>query len=927
MLKHTQGVEDTEFLEETTELVRDTMAVWCNSIVSHEKIKLDDSEPNSCLYRLTHAGATICTMREKIPENLELLQQLAALCYLYSPSRHDKLYFILEKNHLAREGKTDYLASYFFFLKNFLIVEEIDFSFRLACLSGVLQFYTIYKQYLTNAFIEKLFRFFNSAEAKAFFREYSDFKAQKSDLNIYIPTYQFLSRNSKTFWEETVSSSAIEAWKSRLKNEIAELIKMENVFIKKHGLTYFSLFEKEFSEFIRLLLLNENEVGAIELEKEIFLPTRTIKEQIAIFTQEDNPLYAFFSDLLNSLREKNQLETQQVSAKCEAEENRRIKLEEEEKAARQLNEEEQKHQQKEQREKRVKEEEIRKIKEKAQQEILYLKSDIAEVFSSLKRAISYVTQRIQVFETKNTDADSLSRKFNSELGKMCSKLESIYDRLHLERKIFLRNQSGKYISDFLLEVKNKIKETHFPEKEVNAVMEKIIKMETYIENEIKDYGSEIIKKLEALQTSEEKLRAEVIANVKFLESNSKLSSEKIEKFNKCRTNIERLLSQFNHFAIAFSEYAQLIPMDQEFKKLEGIQENLSLVKTFSVLAKELEANTKAKQLATKAPPLTQTGQLPADFLSDYRRHIDWEKDFKARFYETLSIIHRLPYIKDDQGGKAFIAIFLRKLAAYKQEIAHAYSDLLKKWEKELTRKNRRAWYCRMQEEKAELDYLDALIATVYRVRDKSEFNLSDIAQINFVDIVDEVFSKNRYSLEDILIIYLKGKKEFTEMGLEPQVQFKECVSSFETFLLTLQACEDTFIASKLLYTDTFFSKNTTNEPLEAEYLQRKKLLTEKRVELNERNKGFLEIFSNYQLHQSESTIFSIQPVSIVSVSPIVVVTVPSVQVPTIVKVPVGLNSYGAFFSSSTPSMGNQVGPENSLEPKDGIPHKNPLGKS
>ncbi len=166
----------TEFLEESSDLIDDAIADWCIKIVGYGERKLNAyPEPETYLYWLADAGAKVLsTYRKKIPQNPELLkitQQLAALCFPYTPSLNADFYFILEKNYLAPHNQTGHLPSYFFFLKNLLVEKNIDFSIKLACLSGALQFYTVYRSYLTNAFVERMFTLLNSSEAKAFFLE------------------------------------------------------------------------------------------------------------------------------------------------------------------------------------------------------------------------------------------------------------------------------------------------------------------------------------------------------------------------------------------------------------------------------------------------------------------------------------------------------------------------------------------------------------------------------------------------------------------------------------------------------------------------------------------------------------------------------------------------------------------------------------
>ncbi|MDQ8038969.1 MAG: hypothetical protein REH83_01015 [Rickettsiella sp.] len=216
--------------------------------------------------------------------------------------------------------------------------KNIEFTVRFACLCGVIQFYTVNKKYLTCQFIEKLFSLFNFPEARNFFLEYKqEFKDKMNSLAIYIPHYQHLVRKEKVVWEETVTISDIERWRANLRTEIAKAMKADNTFIKEYNLTPFSLFKENFYQFINILLLDIDDIEAKEVKKEIFLLTREIKEQIAIFTDKKHSLREFFSiALLDVLRKKNNLNTEKLLEKCEDEENTRIKVEAEKNKAEQL---------------------------------------------------------------------------------------------------------------------------------------------------------------------------------------------------------------------------------------------------------------------------------------------------------------------------------------------------------------------------------------------------------------------------------------------------------------------------------------------------------------------------------------------------------------------------------------------------------------
>lgn len=136
-----------DFLEESSDLLKDAVADWCINIVGYGERKMDAySEPDNYLSRLVDIGKTVFfSYRKQISENPELLEitkQLAALCFPYTPALNTKFYFILEKNYLASHIQTNYLASYFLFLKSLLIEKNIDFIIRLSCLSSALQFHT-----------------------------------------------------------------------------------------------------------------------------------------------------------------------------------------------------------------------------------------------------------------------------------------------------------------------------------------------------------------------------------------------------------------------------------------------------------------------------------------------------------------------------------------------------------------------------------------------------------------------------------------------------------------------------------------------------------------------------------------------------------------------------------------------------------------
>ena len=903
-----------EFFARLSYLIKDAIADWCIRIVGYGEKKLNVYPgPGPYFYYLADAGATAFSKYpKKISEKPELLKitQLAALCFPYTPALNANFYFTLEKNDIILHNQTDNLSSYFYFLKKLLVEKNIDFTIRLACLSGALQFYIVYRKYLTNAFIENLFFLLNSFEAKSFFLEYKqEFKEQMNILRIYIPNYQFLVRQTKEYWDEIVISPDSEAWISSLKEEITRAIKADNAFIKERKLTHFSLLNKEFEKFIQLLFLDKDK----GLKEEISLLSRTANEQISSFTDENHPLREFFSaELLNSLRKKNQFKPQRLLEECEYEENERIKYGLEKQLAIQRDELEKKARNEQLELERKNERKIEEVTEKKEKEFKELCMLINKFSFSLQRSIKFINELTINPEKK----DKSIQQFKTEFGKLSPVLKAIYKLISFEKEYFIINN----IYNALVEIENKVKNNkNFLEKKINLLCQEIDGIKAILEN-VKQSINDIIQKINKIYTDINRLNTKHFDLCNSLIKKEKITDKIRRELKNFSSDKKKLISKFYDAELALREYNQIFPLSIEqttqlnnlFFNIEAM-EKLSgqLDKRYKVdftseekLKKKTKPNVKSTQSKVnsvhastnflfKTVPINVKDQrletLPTGLLS--KKYDESITDLKERFFLTLAVVHLVSKITFSQGRGRLAYIYIEKLTAYKKKVKEIGMSLLKK-ETSLNSIENNYIKARLYEEKRELERLDRLIDSLVPLLRIYGAAAREFYQVNF----------EKYTFNKLLYYF---KKELIPETVRVELIQKGFLSEDEVnqedLFSQTQKLEARLRENKLLLDNAFFSNAGDMEAIEKENAALQEFLDKKYSELEQINKNFQDSFiagQEYSPPDCEIAINYPRVLPLISVIPVALV-----PVTVIAAIRIG-QPVGFFQVSATPITNN-----------------------
>ena len=391
-------------------------------------------------------------------------------------------------------------------------------------------------------------------------------------------------------------------------------------------------------------------------------------------------------------------------------------------------------------------------------------------------------------------------------------LKRIYNLINLGEPDFIKN---KYITDFLAEIASEIKKHASLDKEkIDLLNEKLIEIKKLI-SKSEHNGNKIIEQLRCLLESADNLKYEILIMLNMLKGDKRLSREELKKFNRCQQKIENLSKKIYSCITGLKKYSEIIPIFVESNNEidQAIQNINSLEKIFQELNKNITAYSEPKQLVSKQKQIISKEKegenLSTTIIAWYLVHMAWEKDFKDNFFKTLEIIHRIPHIRFDQGGRVLATIFIEKLKRYKEEV-QTEKMLLNQEENlvKINKKNKRYVSNRFQEEKTELDYLDS--------------------HIN--------------NLISVLEIYGKEKGEFNAMDLQQQTEFNQLLYSFEAFVPLLKKCEDEFSETKLLQDEAFLSKSMSINAVKEELFKKRVLLDKNRQQLKQINEDLQRIF-------------------------------------------------------------------------------------
>jgi hypothetical protein len=817
-------------------------------------------EPNSRdLYDLSDYGSRICLdCQKEVAQNPELLDRflrLAALCFPYSPSPVENyIYFSLKENYRAnKQNQTSYLKNYFDFLNYLLSEESVSANFRLTCLCGAMKFYENNSSYLTYSFIIGFLSLLDSPEVKKFFLLYKDKAVSESEFSdAYSPNYSILFTQSNEFLLRIgIEKTGIAYWRETAQRLLDEKTNLDKLFMRECNLSPIDLFELELKKIINQF---PDFISKCKPEQQkIFI------EKISIFNGQ-HPLALFFSetdfrqkissiiDKVKGLEEKNReglLAAEQARARRKEKKQRQKETKKEkkklEKACLAAEKE--------------KEEALKTKQAKIEQEFLGLNEYINKLSASLTRSTDYVKEIVKASkedETKTVNTANkvgfknikgLEEQFKCEYGKLCSEIEAAYSLLKLEKPSFYT-----HIFHFLNEIKATIsKQEKFTEVQLGSISKKIDEIEE-IQTQIERDKNDVINKLRQLTSLVDKLERETIAIYKILAGSQKPSSAEIRRFNACKKEIEKLAREFELLLVAYKQYIFILPIDKGLSETDEVETKItSLDKIFFELNKDIEANEKAKQAAEKKKKQNEQASRSAQVaLTKYQEYVDWEKDFRERFFRTLEVIHRLPYITFAQGGKDLIAIFLRKLEDYEKEVFEKKEELLS-WKTSLTRKTKHHFHFVLREAENEFIYCEQLIA----------------------------------DLKHLLEMYGLETKEFSHRELLWKANFNQQFRYFEAFFPKFTKGEANCIDLRLARANA----DTGNEELKKEYLEKKEFLKELRRKLNEHNQLFQAFFKKQPLLpqiQSEPPASQPQvPVAFVPVIPILVSSPTFFSLPTL----------------------------------------------
>ncbi|MES2142027.1 MAG: hypothetical protein V4471_03980 [Pseudomonadota bacterium] len=728
-------------------------------------------------------------------------------------------------------------------------------------------------------------------------------------LIVYIPNYQLLIRQSKGFWEETIISPDIEAWSSSLKEEITKAIKADNAFIKERKLTHFSLFKKEFDQFIQLLFLDEADVKAKELKEETFLLSRAIKEQIASFTDKNHPLREFFSaELLDSLRKKNKLKPQQLLEECEDEENERIKCETEKKLAVQREGSEKKARNEQLELERKNEREGKKVAEKKEKEFREFRMFLNKFSASLQKSIKFINELTINPENKNKSI----QQFKAEFGKLSPELKAIYKLINLEAKPFIIDN----ISNAFVEIENKVKEhKNFGEKKTSLLYQEIDGIKAILEN-VKQAINDIIQKLNKIYNDINSLSIKHSDLWNSLVQKEKMTDKIRRELEKFSSEKKKLISKFYYYELALREYNRIFPLSvEQITQLNNLFFNIDAIEKLSsqldkkykggfTPEEKLKKKTKSKVNSTqskvnsarapttflfKAAPIDVKDQrlevLPISLLSE--KYDEAITDIKEHFFSTLAVVHLVSKITFSQGRGRLAHIYIEKLNAYKEKVKEIGISLLEKKESLNLIEN---YYikARLYKEKRELERLDRLIDSLIPLLKIYGAAAREFYQVNF----------EKYTFNKLLYYF---KKELIPETVSVELMQKGFLSENEVnqegLFSQTQRLEARLRENKLLLDNAFFSKAGDMEAIEKENAALQELLDKKYCELEQINKNFQDSFIAGQEYSSPNYEIAINYHMVLPLISVIPVTV--VPVTVISAIPIG-QPVEFFQLSATP---------------------------
>jgi hypothetical protein len=753
----------------------------------------------SDLYLIYYGSFIFTDCAQEIATNPKLVEEIikvATLCFPYFPCPNKSLeyYFASRKKYLLSADKKQYWFVYFSFLKSLIAEKNINISYRFTFLASVFKFFVANKEIFADSFVNKLFYILHLSQTKELLLEY---KPEIFSSAAYIPSYVILLKTQiNTSGEERKSYELAYTVQKKLNKAIEE----DRRFLQENNLTPISFFAMELKKFICFLPEYMDSYLSQE-NREAFC------RNLALFMHSGHSLSRFFStaalqERIDLFYKKNDalIETMLIngeSSNAKIQKNReteRLKKEKKKKkkALKNIKQEKRKL--------------CEKTKEKIENKFIDLTKLVSKLSKSLENAINYIKQIAEY--AANANVRESIQKFKTELGKFYSELRESCDLLNLPAPTFID------IPNSFLELEAAWEKLNYANGEKN--------------NELKKKFSEVKEILVEAEQDREKIREELNTLVKVVESlKDKISAcfkmlkqgitqNKIKQFNKCKGKIDNLSEHFHYYIVALEAYQQIIPNasapDADFDKTAKNIE--SLEKIFKELAEDIKEYSEYKPDQITFSPTTKN--LLADRQTYYETHVDWERDLKEHFLKTWEVIHRIPYIKFEQGRGMLAFIFIRKLNGYKEKIKSKQLSLLERENSLDLLQNKPGKkapqfvhyeYNRLNEEKTELDDLDQHIT----------------------------------GLISILVVYGEAETEFHTMEVEYKNKFDKLFNSFKCFFCNLQDYEEKFMERKSLLDKAIFSESASN-PIKKELFNIRNILQGKYRELKQLNETLKEVF-------------------------------------------------------------------------------------
>jgi hypothetical protein len=795
--------------------------------------KLEAVHPED-LHSLSRGGATIfADFRRNVamdPRFKLLILKLAAFCFFYSPSPDIPLerYFNAQENFIASIGIENYWDSYFFFLKYLLAEESIRQEKRLSFLAGVLKFAETNRYNLTDIFFEKLLSILDLAHTKKLVES----KPLDFSLDLYNPNYTLLFEATSTFWEEmTIPENDKIIWKVTLKERLGHMIAAEKKFMETHNLVPHHFFENEIKKLIVFLPDVLDNLKPDAAKKIIGKITRFNMQHI---------LFKYFS--MPKLREKmfaiTKTSDELAKEMIEEEETEKKAYEK----AKILKIKQQVTQRNIFKKKQKKKKTIKHHIEQSEKEFNDFFTDLNSFAKKLSSSTHYIFQ-LQHTE-KNTK--KLEQQFKSEFGQVCALLERIYRLLNFEKPNFIENSTIYAHLEGIATGTTKFKNVDNGKK--IALSQKIEEIKSCLQNAELDKDKQIENLVAKLQSLDNVQHSTASALASLSDDNKIQSEEESKTIDVCQRKIENLAREFHALEATFKKFNSIVPVANSIMhQLKDALQNInSLERLFRGLTKTTAKPAMEKDIFKEAK--SQNEALNIGFIRE--KAVDWEKRFKSCFFETLSVLHRIPYVTAAQGRRKLVEIFIKQIHRYKekiQETEQQFISLKKECAESLKQDKTLIIHTnkKIRDEKIELKYLNNQMDAILLI------------------------------LED----YKSAEKELYQMEKHQKIAFEKQLELFETSVRQLKKIENALLDSKC----NLFQAFPENAELNAEndvYAKQRTKLIEKRRELNTLSEELQRIFKTGQANSNTAAEMCMN----------------HVHIPLIPIVPVGF-----FFASFVPA--------------------------